>query len=163
MPEAGSQPSQSEKHTIRTRPSQKLGMLAPKIEPTVLSRSTSEFGREAESTPSVTPPTVESSSAVAVSSRVARKRISTSPSTGCRIRMERPRSPWSTWPIQRTYCIGSGSSRPSAARRRATSSWVACEPSMISAGSPGERCRTRKTTTDTPSSTGTSRSRRRRR
>src|SRR5262245_63879481 len=27
---------------------------------------------------------------------------------------------------------------------------------MISAGSPGDRCRTRKTTTDTPSSTGTS-------
>jgi hypothetical protein len=138
-------------------------MLAPKIEPTVLIRSTMEFGRDAESTPRVIPPTVERKSAVAVSSRVARKRINTSPSTGCRIRMDRPRSPCSTCPIHRTYWTGSGSSRPRAARRLATSSWVACEPSMISAGSPGERCRTRKTTTETPSRTGASRNRRRRR
>ena len=112
IPEAGSQPSQSEKHTIRTSPSQKLGMLAPKMEPSVLSRSTSDRGRAAESTPSAMPHPVERKSAVVVRSRVARKRISTSPSTGWRIRMDRPRSPWSTWAIQRAYCSGSGSSSP---------------------------------------------------
>src|SRR6185503_14211247 len=59
-------------------------------------------------------------------------------------------------PSHRTYCTWRGSFRPSSARRRVRSSCVACEPSMISAGSPGERCSTMKTTSDTPASTCTS-------
>src|SRR5207244_3846308 len=82
------------------------------------------------------------------------KRRGTSPSTGRFIQSERPRSPCSTRPIQRAYCTGSGSSRPSSVRSRVMSSWVACGPSMISAGSPGEMWRTAKTTSDTPSRTG---------
>src|SRR5262245_51562934 len=163
MPDAGSQPSQSAKITISTMPSQKLGMLAPKSEASALNRSTSELRRAADSTPRAMPPSVDSSRALTVSTTVAWKRRSTSPSTGRFIQSERPRSPWSTRPIQRAYCTGSGSSRPSSVLSREMSSWVACGPSMISAGSPGDRWRTAKTTIDTPSSTGPTRRSRRRR
>src|SRR5215813_6985101 len=163
MPDAGSQPSQRAKITISTMPSQKLGMLAPKSEASALSRSTSELRRAADSTPRAMPPSVDSSRALTVSTTVAWKRRSTSPSTGRFIQSERPRSPWSTRPIQRAYCTGSGSSRPSSVLSREMSSWVACGPSMISAGSPGDRWRTAKTTIDTPSSTGPTRRSRRRR
>src|SRR5438105_8057938 len=53
-----------------------------------------------------------------------------------------------SWPIHLRYCTCSGSFRPRSARKRARSSRVACEPSMISAGSPGERCSTMKMMTD---------------
>ena len=137
-------------------PSQNDGMLAPNSEATALSRSSTEFGRVAAATPSATPTALESTSAVAVSSSVACSRVRTSPSTGRFIQSERPRSPRATWPIHVRYCTCSGSFSPRSARRRARSSRVACEPSMISAGSPGERCSTMKMMTDTPASTGTS-------
>ena len=104
MPDAGSQPSTSEKSTISTMPSQNTGMLAPKREATALVRSSSEFGRVAERMPSATPPIEEITSAVTVSSSVALSRVSTSPRTGRRIQSERPRSPCTTCPIQRPYC-----------------------------------------------------------
>src|SRR5712691_1218158 len=47
MPEAGSQPSQSEKTTMRTMPSQNTGMLAPKREVTAHSGGDAE-GETAE-------------------------------------------------------------------------------------------------------------------
>src|SRR6185295_365260 len=161
MPEAGSQPSQSAKITISTMPSQKTGMLAPKSEATALSRSSAEFGRIADVMPSARPPAVESRSAAPVSTSVALKRVSTSPSTGRFIQIDRPRSPRATSPSQCTYCTCSGWVRPSSARRRSRSAWVAWEPSMISAGSPGARCKTMKMMIETPSRTGTSSSRRR--
>src|SRR5262245_14178987 len=163
MPEAGSHPSRRAKMTIKTMPSQKLGMLAPNSEAKALSRSASELRRAADSTPSAMPPSVESSSALAVRMTVGWNRRSTSPSTGRFIQRERPRSPWSTRPIHRAYCTGSGSSRPSSVLRREMSSCVACGPSMISAGSPGDRWSTAKTTIDTPSRTGPTRRSRRRR
>src|SRR5437879_2593644 len=163
MPDAGSQPSHKAKITISTIPSQKLGMLAPKSDASALSRSSSELRRAADSTPSAMPPSVESSRALAARTTVAWKRRSTSPSTGRFIQSERPRSPCSTRPIQRAYCTGSGSSRPSSVRSRVMSSWVAYGPSMISAGRPGEMWRTAKTTSDTPSRTGPTRRSRRRR
>ena len=103
MPEAGSQPSPSAKITISTMPSQKLGMLAPKRDASALSRSSGEFRRAAERTPSAIPPSVDSTRALAVRTTVAWNRRSTSPSTGRFIQIERPRSPWRTRPIQRAY------------------------------------------------------------
>src|SRR6059036_436035 len=163
MPDACSQPSHRAKITISMMPSQKLCMLAPKSDASALSRSSGELRRAAERTPSAIPPSVDSSRALAARTMVAWKRRSTSPSTGRFIQSERPRSPWSTRPIQRAYCTGSGSSRPSSVRRQVTSSCVAWGPSMISAGSPGDRWSTAKTTIDTPRRTGPTRSSRRRR
>ena len=65
MPEAGSQPSQSEKITISTMPSQKTGMLAPKSEADRAQPVEQRVRRaRRRATPSAMPPTVESSSAV---------------------------------------------------------------------------------------------------
>src|SRR5262249_43422073 len=130
-------------------------------EATALARSSNEFGRTAEAMPNARPTTVESRSPAPVSTSVALKRSSTSPSTGRFIQIDRPRSPRTTRPSQWTYWMESGWVRPSSARRRSRSAWVACEPSMISAGSPGERCSTMKMMIETPSRTGTSKSRRR--
>src|SRR5207249_12274317 len=66
-----------------------LPILAPKSEATALSRSSSELGRVAAATPSATPMVVDSTSAVAVSNSVARKRVRTSPSTARFIHNER--------------------------------------------------------------------------
>src|SRR6266478_2026187 len=122
IPEAGSQPSHSEKITISTMPSQKTGMLAPKSEATALSRSSREFARVAEAMPSAMPPTVERRRALAVRSSVALNRPITSASTGRFIQSERPRSPRRTWLIQWKYWTWSGWSRPSSARSRDRSS-----------------------------------------
>src|SRR4029453_15519765 len=131
-------------------------MLAPKSEATALSRSSSERGHAAEAMPRARPPTVENRSAVPGRSSVAPRRPSTSGSTGRFNQIERPGSRRTTGPSQCTYWTGSGSFSPSESRSRARSSFVACEPSMISAGSPGERCSTPKMTIDTPTRTGTS-------
>src|SRR5262249_50248485 len=120
-----------------------------------------EFGRIADVMPSARPTAVESTSAAPVSTSVALKRVSTSPSTGRFIQIDRPRSPRATRPSQWTYCTWSSWVRPSSARSRSRSAWVAWEPSMISAGSPGARCRTMKMMIETPSRTGISNSRRR--
>jgi hypothetical protein len=93
---------------MSTMPSQNVGMLAPNREATADRRSSSEFARRAEAIPSAIPPTVERKSAVPVSSSVALKRSSTSPSTGRFIQSERPRSPRATWAIQVTYWTCSG-------------------------------------------------------
>jgi hypothetical protein len=103
MPDAGSQPSHSEKVTMSTMPSQKTGMLAPKSDTTALTRSRNELRRVADAMPRRIPPTVERRSALAVKSSVARNRPSTSPRTGRFVQIERPRSPWRTWPSQRKY------------------------------------------------------------
>src|SRR6185503_3259538 len=154
MPEAGSQPSQREKITISTMPSQNTGMLAPKSEATPDSRSSKEWARVADAMPGAMPPRVERRIALPVISMVALKRSRTSPSTGRFIHSERPRSPRATWLIQVTYWTWSGWSSPSWVRRRARSSLLALAPSITSAGSPGARCSTRNTISDTPSSTG---------
>src|SRR5215471_1391220 len=156
MPEAGSQPSHRAKITISTRPSQNTGMLAPKSEATADRRSSRELACVADTMPSAMPPTVDRNSALPVSRSVALKRSSTSPSTGRFIQSDRPKSPRATWPIHVRYWTWSGWSRPIWWRSRSRSSRLALAPSITSAGSPGDRCSTRKTITETPSSTGPS-------
>src|SRR5437867_12760791 len=54
-PPTGSQLSQSENTTIRTRPVQKIGIDNPKSEPSRARPSNSELGRTAEATPAAIP------------------------------------------------------------------------------------------------------------
>jgi len=75
MPDAGTHPSQSAKMTMRTMPSQKTGMLAPKSDTPALTRSRNELRRVADAIPRAIPPTVERASAHAVRRRVARREV----------------------------------------------------------------------------------------
>ena len=157
MPEAGSQPSQSEKITISTMPSQNTGMLAPKSDATALSRSRSELrargGGDAERDAAERGEEERARreherGLVAVEHLVEHGALH--PERAAEVAARDVADPAEVLDVER---LGRGRARCAGASR---SSCVAWEPSMISAGSPGERCRTRKTTTDTPSSTGTS-------
>src|SRR5216683_3217128 len=81
------------------------------------------------------------------------------------LRNDVPRSPETTWPIQRTYWTGGGSSSPYLARMAAMSSGLTLTsgPRMTVTGSPGTSRMSEKVTIDTPIRTGRRRTRRARR
>src|SRR4051812_5933843 len=73
------------------------------------------------------------------SSKVAGNRSSARSMAGCRIWIERPRSPCSTLPRKTTYCTGSGLSSPNSARTRFISEIGASGGSISGTGSPDSR------------------------
>jgi hypothetical protein len=75
------------------------------------------------------------------SSTLVPSRDITSSNTGLPVRIERPRSPWTTWDSHVRNWIGSGRSSPISARSWAASAALRFSPPMASIGSPGTRCR----------------------
>ncbi len=63
-----------------------------------------------------------------------------SSSTGCWVRRDMPRSPWSALPAQARYCTGMGSFRRYFSRRAAMTSGSRSSPAITRIGSPGSRC-----------------------
>src|SRR6185503_3746350 len=142
-------------------PSQNAGMDWRKSEARRLAWSTQPPRWVAESTPSGTATTVDSTMAAAASRAVAGQRCSrTMPSAGRRVCMDWPKSPRPIATRKSTYCAPRERSRPRRWRVCSISAWVAVGSTRKAAGSPVRRTR-KKTKVTTPQTT-TSACRRRR-
>src|SRR5216117_775669 len=134
-PDAGSQPSRTETSRISMIPSQKFGIDTPHSEAALARTSQAVFRRTA----AITPAGIASANAIRrarhASSTVIGSLIATVHATGCRVRIDSPRSPRRARPIHRTYWTGIGSCRPYFSRT--SSSPAASVPAMTRAGSPG--------------------------
>src|SRR5262245_37841440 len=124
-------------------------------------RSTHVPTFQAASTPNETAMITASKSVVVASDTVGSMRWTMSLLTGSCEKMEVPKLPLSTPPNQRANCTAKGSSRPSCLRTASICTCVALSPTMIAAGSPGERCSSRKMNTATIAMTSTVESKRR--
>src|SRR5580765_3773414 len=138
-PDAGSQPSRTEKNRISMIPSQKLGIDSPHRDTPLASRSQSVFRRVAEKTPAgIAMPTAISTDSHA-SSMVIGSFRATVFTTGSRVRMDSPRSPRSASPAQRRYWSTMGSLSPYFSRISSSPAGSASVPPITRAGSPGMR------------------------
>src|SRR5437773_6786099 len=136
-PEAGSQPSRTEKNRISMIPSQKLGTETPQSDAPLASRSQAVLRRTAASTPAGIARASAMSTERQASSTVIGSFLATVVITGSRVRIERPRSPWSASPAQRRYWTGIGSFSPYFARISSSPAASASVPAITRAGSPG--------------------------
>ena len=96
-------------------PVQNTGRLTPVTATAMLSLSSQEYCRVAETMPATSPRVTAMARAPAVRITVALKRRSTSGSTSRPSGIERPRSPWTTRPIHWRYWSATGRSRPEVA------------------------------------------------
>src|SRR5204862_1225579 len=136
-PEAGSQPSRTEKNRISMIPSQKLGTETPQSDAPLASTSQAVLRRTAASTPAGIAIASAMSTERQASSTVIGSFLATVVITGSRVRIERPRSPWSASPAQRRYWTGIGSFSPYFARISSSPAASASVPAITRAGSPG--------------------------
>jgi len=105
----------------------------------MIARSVQLPARAAAITPSGTAIATATTSVHSVSATVGSTRCPIRRVTGRLVKIEVPRSPWSSAQTQVPKRIRNGSSRPSVARMRRMSSSVAISPAMTAAGSPGVR------------------------
>ena len=93
-------------------PNQKCGSESPPSATVLATQSVTRPGRTAAATPAGTPITIANTSESTASSSVIGSRCSSWVDTGMSVIGEVPSCPLSTWPIHRTYCTGSGWSKP---------------------------------------------------
>src|SRR5712691_6661646 len=136
-PEAGSQPSRTEKNRISMIPSQKLGTETPQSDTPLARRSHRVLRRTAASTPAGMAMPTAMRIAKAASWIVMGSFFATVPVTDARVRMDSPRSPRSANPSQRRYWTGTGSFNPYFSRISSSPAASASVPAMTRAGSPG--------------------------
>jgi len=89
---------------MRMRPSQNAGVLATMRVRDMLMRSNHEYWRVPDTMPTPRPITMQITRLPAVSSTVFQNFGHTSWATGTLTAMEVPKSPWTTFHSQRTYC-----------------------------------------------------------
>ena len=92
--------------------------------------------------------------AASASSSVCGNLAHSSSQTGCRVRVEIPRSPCNSRPRKVMYWTGKGWSSPNSRRTCSTNSGVACTPAIATAGSPGRSRTIRNTKVTAPNSVG---------
>ena len=136
-PEAGSQPSCTEKNRISMIPSQKFGIDTPPRDAPLASMSQSVLRRTAARTPAGMAMPTAMTSARNASSIVIGSFVATVVITDSRVRIECPRSPRSASPTQRRYWMGIGSFRPYFSRMASIPAASASVPARTRAGSPG--------------------------
>src|SRR5207247_1496965 len=136
-PDAGSQPSRTEKNRISMIPSQKVGTETPQSDTPLARRSQKVLRRTAASTPAGMAMPTAMRIAKAASWIVMGSFFATVPVTDARVRMDSPRSPRSANPTQRRYWTGTGSFSPYFSRTSSSPAASASVPAMTRAGSPG--------------------------
>ena len=104
---------------------------------TMISRSIQVPCFQAASTPIGTAMPIERIRVRIISEMVGSSRCSIILVTGRLVKIETPRSPFSTFQTHSPKRIRNGRSSPSPARMRSTSAGLAWSPAMMAAGSPG--------------------------
>src|SRR5206468_2155689 len=140
---------------IRSSASKKFGTQIPTSANVATARSIAVLRRIADTMPTGKATTSEIVIAYTASSRLGRSRRLTFSMTGSPLRIERPRSPCSSRPIQAAYCRYRGRSSPSSRRRFSFTVTSTDSAIMTSIGSPGVRWSSRNTPAVTRSRTGT--------
>src|SRR5436309_3115710 len=140
---------------IRSSASKKFGTQIPTSANVAPARSIAVLRRIADTMPTGKATTSEIVIAYTASSRLGRSRRLTFSMTGSPLRIERPRSPCSSRPIQAAYCRYRGRSSPSSRRRFSFTVASTDSAIMTSIGSPGVRWSSRNTPAVTRTSTGT--------
>ena len=130
--------------------------------PIITRRSSHLPAFQAASTPSGNAASTANSMVKMAIDRVGPMRWPINCATGIWVAIEVPRSPVARCPTQMPNCASSGLSRPRFWRIFSTSSVVALSPAITAAGSPGDRCISRNTTTATTAMTGITAAMRRR-
>ncbi len=125
---------------ISRRPHQKIGIEKPVSEMPITVWSRIEPRLTAARMPAGMPIASASAMANTDSSTVAGNRAKNSPSTGLRVTIELPRSPWSRLPRKPRYCSTSGRSKPYWAIIWAwRSGLMPRSPTISRTGSPGDQ------------------------
>src|SRR5437867_4549552 len=136
-PEAGSQPSRTEKNRISMIPSQKFGIETPQSDAPLVTTSQIVLRRTAARTPAGMAMPTATMSERAASSIVIGSFVATVRTTASCVRIDSPRSPWTARAAQRRYWRGMGSWSPYFSRTAARPAASASVPAMTRAGSPG--------------------------
>src|SRR5438093_1980463 len=136
-PEAGSQPSRTEKNRISMIPSQKFGIETPQSDAPLVTTSQIVLRRTAARTPAGMAMPTATMSERAASSIVIGSFVATVRTTASRVRIDSPRSPWTARAAQRRYWRGMGSLSPYFSRTASRPAASASVPAMTRAGSPG--------------------------
>ncbi len=136
-PEAGSHPSRTETSRISMIPSQKFGTDTPHSEMPLARRSHTVLRRTAATIPAGMAIVIATSSDRHANSIVMGSFAATVCRTGCRVRIDSPRSPRTASPSHRAYCNGSGAFNPYFSLISSSPAASASVPASTRAGSPG--------------------------
>ena len=161
-PEAGSQPRWTANSSMSMIPSQKCGTDRPESARTLAATAIGLPWRTAAMMPVGMPITSAIAIEQTASSTVTGSLAAMSCDTGILFRIDSPKSPRSTRPIQIPYWMGTGRSRWYFWRIAATATGSCSSPASATAGSPGRSCWSEKMRTETKNNVGTSTTRRRR-
>ena len=140
---------------ISSNPPHKAGMAPPLMASTWNTERTRSERASTAAQPSGRPMTKAINMPRMIRGKVMAAREPTSEVTERPVRMDVPKSPWISAPIQSKYCATNGRFKPSCSRNWATRSGGELTPAITEATSPGRMRNAAKITTDRPSSATT--------
>ena len=155
-PDAGSQPRWTANSKMSMMPSQKCGTESPESARTLAATATGRPCLTAAMIPAGMPIRSAIAMEQTASSTVTGSLAASSWDTGILLRIDSPKSPRSTRPIQIAYWIGTGRSRWYFWRMAATATGSCSSPASATAASPGKSCWREKIRSETKNRVGTS-------